>query len=126
MKVLSIIAVTLIATSAHANLPQSTDPQLDAQCSAVFRATSIQMERVSPQASQTYRSLSNNLMTMSTNGYVRSFHGHVRAGSEMANGFYNRQLDSISNAFRGGNGTQVLSELVDVCKPSLKQYGFIK
>ena len=36
------------------------------------------------------------------------------------------QFDIIRNAYRGGNGTQALSELVDECKPSLKAYGFVK
>jgi hypothetical protein len=117
MKVLSILAVTLIATSAHAALPQSTDPVSDAQCAAVFTAVSIKLEKVSAPASQNLKYLSNSYMDMSRKVMFKG-----------ADGIYNSQMNIIRNTFAANpkNGADLVDELFDQCKPSVKAYGFVK
>jgi hypothetical protein len=117
MKVLSILAVTLIATSAHANLPRSTDPVGDAQCAAVFTAVSIKLQKLSAPASQKLKDLSSTYMDMSRKVMYKG-----------ADGIYNSQMTIIKNTYAANpkNGADLVDELFDQCAPTAKAYGFVK
>lgn len=112
MKLSSIILASTLAFSTYAN---ASNPVVEAECAAVFKAVAITIEQNSPELAAKATNISNRLRARSSSVI----------GSSASSRYYILKMDNMTAELRVNSGTRLFENDTKFCINLAKSYGMM-